>query len=137
MARKMDYKGKYKLSRAEFNRAKWFALSFNDWMDEYNALKDSVSAINYENGDMPHAVNKTSNPTENLATRRAELKQKMDIVVECCNEADAALSEYILKAVTNENVTYQNLKVLLDIPCGATLFYEKRRKFYWLLAKEI
>jgi rhodanese-related sulfurtransferase len=137
MARKMSYDGKYKLSRHQFNTAKWYALGFNEWLDEYNRLKDSVSAISYENGDMPHAVNKTSNPTEELAERRAELRAKMDKIVACCNVAGGDLSEYLLKAVTNENVTYHTLKALMDIPCSANTFYDRRRKFYWLLAKEL
>lgn len=137
MARKMSYEGKYKLSRAEFNNAKWFAYRFNEFLDEYNSLKDSVSAISYENADMPHAVNKTSNPTMSLAERRAELSRKMDIINRCCQQAGGDISEYLFKAVTNENVTYNHLKTFMQIPCGATMFYERRRKFYWLLAKEI
>lgn len=137
MARKMSYEGKYKLTRAEYNHAKWYALSFNEWLDEYNSLKDSVSAISYENADMPHGKNKVSNPTLDLAERRAELSKKMDLIIKCSEEAGGDLSEYIFKAVTNESVTYESLTALLQMPCGRTLFYERRRKFYFLLAKEI
>ena len=137
MARKMSYEGKYKLSRAEFNTAKWYAYRFNEWLDEYNALKDSVSAISYENADMPHAVNKTSNPTESLAERRAVLSEKMEKITKCCQIAGGDLSEYIFKAVTNENVSYKTLQAFMEIPCSANTFYDRRRKFYYLLAKEI
>lgn len=137
MARKMSYEGKYKLSRHAYNTAKWYALGFNEWLDEYNSLKDSVSAISYENGDMPHAVNKTSNPTEELAERRAVLSEKMDRVTRCCQLAGGDISEYLFKAVTNEGITYNTLKALKNIPCSANTFYDRRRKFYWLLAKEL
>lgn len=137
MARKMSYEGKYKLSRSEYNAAKWYAYRFNEWLDEYNSLKDSVSAISYENADMPHAVNKTSNPTETLAERRAVLREKMDRITRICQTAGGDLSDYLFKAVVNENVTYSTLKALMDIPCSANTFYDRRRKFYWLLAKEI
>lgn len=135
MARKMNYTGKYKLSRAEFMAAKWYSLRFNEWLDEYNSLKDSVSAISYENGDMPHAINKTSNPTLDLASRRSELKSKMDLIIDCSNRAGGDISEYILKSVTNEHVTYNHLKMFMNIPCSASMFYDRRRKYYWLLAK--
>jgi hypothetical protein len=137
MARKMSYEGKYKLSRHEFNTAKWYALGFNEWLEEYNKLKDSVSAISYENADMPHAVNKTSNPTEELAERRAVLSEKMDRITRLCQVAGGDISDYLFKAVTNEDISYNTLNALMNIPCSANTFYDRRRKFYWLLAKEI
>ena len=137
MARKMSYSGKYVLSRSQYNRAKWFALSFNEWLDEYNTLSDSVGAFSYENADMPKAVNKTSNPTEQLAERRAELRNKMDIVIRCAKAAGGDLFEYIFAGVINEDVTYNTLVALKDIPCSANTYYDRRRCFYYLLAKEI
>lgn len=137
MARKMSYEGKYKLSRSEFMNAKWHALRFNEWLDEYNKLSDSVSAISYERADMPKSLNKISCPTEELAAKRAELRQKMDVVINCAKESGGDLFEYILAAVTNEDVTYNTLKALKDIPCAPNTFYERRRKFYYLLAKEL
>lgn len=137
MARKMSYSGKYRLSRSEFNAAKWHALRFNEWLAEYNSLSDSVKAITYEDADMPHAINKTGDPTEILAERRAELRDKMDVVIQCAREAGGDLQEYILKAVTNEDVTYQVLRTFMDIPCSANTFYDRRRKFYYLLAKRL
>ena len=137
MARKMSYSGKYKLSREEYNHAKWYALRFNRWLDEYNSLSDSVGAFSYENADMPKAVNKTSNPTEQLAERRAELRNKMDLVINCCQEAGGDIFNYLLSAVTNEEVTYNTLVALKQIPCSANTFYDRRRKFYYLLSQKI
>lgn len=137
MARKMSYEGKYKLSRSEFMNAKWYALRFNEWLDEYNRLADSVTAISYEKADLPKAQNKISCPTEDLATRREELRRKMDIVINCAKDSGGDLFEYILAAVTNEDVTFNTLKALKNIPCAPNTFYERRRKFYYLLSKEL
>ena len=137
MARKTSYSGKYKISKSDYMTAKWYALRFNSWLDEYNALSDSVRSFDYTNADMPKAVNKTSNPTEDLAERRAELRKKMDLITRCCHEAGGDLSEYLFKAVTNEEVTYKSLVALREIPCSANTFYDRRQKFYYLLSKEI
>ena len=131
----MDYTGRYNLSRFDYGFARWYSLKYNDWLDEYNSLKDSVGGIRY--GEAVQG-GKGSDPTERLATRRAELRHKMLKVENAAFEAGGPdLCEYIFIAVTNEDVTFEILKQKYGIPCERTLYYEKRRKYYWLLAKEI
>ena len=48
-------------------------------------------------------------------------------------DADQDLYQYLLKAVTSEDVTYRYLKMIMRIPCGKKMYYDRRRKFYWLL----
>ena len=45
--------------------------------------------------------------------------------------------QYLLKAVTEENVTFKYLKTVMNIPCEKDMFYDRRRKFYFLLSKKI
>jgi hypothetical protein len=47
-------------------------------------------------------------------------------------EADNALCDYILKAVTEE-LSYTYLKSKLKIPCGKDMYYDRYRRFFWLL----
>ena len=47
--------------------------------------------------------------------------------------ADPELYSYILKAVT-EGTTFVVLKSLYGIPCERDMFYDRRRKFYWVLS---
>lgn len=49
-------------------------------------------------------------------------------------EADADLAHYILKAVT-EGLSYSHLKARLEIPCGKDMYYDRYRRFFWLLSK--
>lgn len=42
---------------------------------------------------------------------------------------------YIFMAVT-EGKTYTQLQMTYAIPCGKDMFYDRYRKFYWLLSKE-
>ena len=130
------YSGKYELTKAQFLSAKYYALRFNDWLREYNGLKDSVSAMSYENADMPHAVNKISCPTEDLSIKREELRAKMDKVTICCvRVAGKDLATWLLDAVTND-CTFEEMKAK-GLPIERTAFYGIRRHFYYLLAKEI
>ena len=134
MSRKMEYTGRYNLTRFEYGYAKWYSLKYNEWLEEYNSLKDSLKGSGY--GESVQG-GKGSNPTERLGARRAELRNKMLKVEHAAWEAGEDIAKYILIAVTNEDVTFEVLKQKYGIPCERTLYYERRRKYYYLLSKEI
>lgn len=133
MARKMEYSGKYKLTRFEFGYAKWFSLKYPEWLDEYNSVKDSVKAIRYD--DAPKGTG-LSDPTEELAAKRYDIRRKMLLVERTAFDAGGAIAEYILKSVIYEDVTFEDMKAA-GMPCERTMFYERRRKYYWLLSQRI
>lgn len=133
MARKMEYSGKYKLTRFEFGYAKWFSLKYPEWLDEYNSFKDSVKAIRYD--DAPKGTG-LSDPTEELAAKRYDIRRKMLLVERTAFDAGGAIAEYILKSVIYEDVTFEDMKAD-GMPCERTMFYERRRKYYWLLSQRI
>lgn len=61
-----------------------------------------------------------------------------DAIVECVKEAGEDIFIWLFEAVTHENVTYTTLRMRDNpIPCGKNQYYEKRRKFYYLLFKRI
>ena len=134
MARKMEYTGKYKLSRKEYGYAKWFSLKYPEWLDEYNSLKDSVKAIDYDQEG--HGSGRVNDSTGDLAARRAEIRRKMLLVEHAAFDAGGDIGEFILKSVINEDVTFEDMKAQ-GLPCERTMYYERRRKYYYLLAKEI
>lgn len=134
MARKTSYSGKYKLSKFEFGYAKWFSLKYPEWLEEYNSLKDSVKAISYDQEG--HGSGKINDSTGELAAKRAEIRRKMLLVEHAAFDAGGDIGEYILKSVIYEDMTFEDMKAI-GLPCERTMFYERRRKYYYLLAKEI
>lgn len=134
MARKMEYTGKYKLSRRELGYAKWFALKYPEWLEEYNALKDSVKAITYDQEG--HGLGKVNDSTGELASKRAEIRRKMLLIEHAAFDAGGDISEFILRSVIYEHVTFEDMKAI-GLPCERTMFYERRRKFYFLLSQTI
>ena len=48
--------------------------------------------------------------------------------------ADAELYPYILRAVT-EGLSYTALKMQADLPCCKDVYYDRYRRFFWLLSK--
>ena len=134
MARKTSYSGRYKLSKFEYGYAKWFSLKYPEWLDEYNTLKDSVKAVNYDQEG--HGTGKVNDSTGELAAKRAEIRRKMLLIEHAAFDAGGEIGEYILKSVIYEDVTFEDMKAQ-GLPCERTMFYERRRKYYYLLTKEI
>lgn len=61
----------------------------------------------------------------------------MNLIEEAAKEADRILQKYILLAVTQEDASYQHLRTAHQMPCGRKMFYDRRRRFYWLLDKKV
>ena len=125
-------KSKWKISKHEFYTVYHFALQYNDWVAEYKTL----AGINALSGDAPGGSG-PSDPTAVQAVKLSELYDKISLVEKCVRLTDESLYRYILKGVTQENVTYNYLERTMRIPCSRGTYYSLRRKFYYLLNQQI
>lgn len=122
---------KYGISKHRFKELYYWCLQYNEWKDELKYKTDTVKAI--ETHDMPTGSGGMRRPTEELAMRRARLEENCRLIEQTAIETDPDLYQYILKAVTNEDITYRYLRLIMEIPCSSNTYYNRRRKFYWLL----
>lgn len=130
-------KGKWTIGKHEFYTAYHYALQYQEWKDRLRTLTDSVGAI--VSDGQPRGTG-TGNPTEALAIQRAELEDKIAVIEEVAHEATEDcdwLFKYLIRAVTDENVTYTYLRQVMGIPCGRDVYYNHRWKFYYLLSRRI
>lgn len=125
---------KYNISAHRFSELYHHCLQYNEWKDELRYKCDTVHSVEVTGMPTSHG---NSDATQELAMRRAELSQKCELIEKTAMEADAEICQYILKAVTNEGITYNYLKSVCNIPCGKDMYYDRRRKFYWLLSQKI
>lgn len=126
-------KNKYWISKHRFYELSHYCMQYNEWKDEYKTLESqSPKGVNYDG--MPHGTD-VGNPTESIGMRMVELRNKMETIEKTAEETDPILAKYILKAVTNEDVTFNYLKQFMDMPCEKDMYYDRRRKFYWLMSK--
>ena len=121
---------KYGISKNRFMELYYWCLQYNEWKDELKYKSDAVKCI--EISDMP-ASHSNGDPTQQLAMRRVQLEQNCRLIEQTAIEADPDIYQYLLKAVTDENVTYRYLRLVMGMPCGKDMYYDRRRKFYWLL----
>lgn len=109
-----------------------YAMMYNEWKMLYDAL-DSRRSIGSDG--MPHG-NNLSDPVEQDGIRREELCRKMEKIDKTLVEADPDLYPWLKIAVTNRGISYRSL-VTQGMPCGPDMYYDRRRKFYYLLSKKI
>lgn len=104
------------------------------YKDELKYKKDTVRST--EVTDMPTSHG-NGDATANLAVRRAELQRKCELIEQTAIEADPDIYQYIIKGVTTEYATYRYLREIAGMPCGKNMYYDRRRKFFFLLSKKM
>lgn len=134
MPRKRPLGKKYNISKHRFWELYHYCLQYNEWK---SALKLMGGLNSVSSDGQPKAKNIKSDPTANAAIKASELQHRCSIIEDTAMAADEELHEYILYAVTNEDVTYNYLNTIRQIPCSSKKYYEARSKFYWLLDKRI
>lgn len=125
-------KSKYWISKHRYYELKHFCLQYPEWKKEYYA---------FCNDTMPLSMIDTT-PTEHLPgdyhhkreTMKRYYSNLITLVEEAAKEADHCLCDYIIKGVA-EGRSYTYLKTVLGIPCGKDMYYDRYRKFFWLLSE--
>lgn len=125
-------KGEWVLTKHQFYTAYHYAMQYNEWKTELDAIT-FVSAISADSE--PHGTG-VGNPTEVKAMRRGRFSTKVETIRSLAAQAAPEISNWLLLAVTNEGVTYNYLRNR-GMPCGKNYFYDRRRKFYYLLSKHL
>jgi len=130
----LSEKNKYWISKHRYYELKHFCLQYPEWKKAYNAL-DEVCMSPTNLRIITSATNIPGDPTAKCAIAKVQYFEKMNMVERAAVTADRELCSYILKAVTEE-LSYDYLKTKLGMPCGKDMYYDRYRKFFWLLSKE-
>lgn len=126
----VSIKNRYWIDKHRHYELKHFCLQYPTWKRAYADFSDSsVSLSTIEN--VPTS-NLPGDPTAKRAIMKTHLQERIELVEKTAIEADRYLYKYIIKAVT-ENLSYTYLKSKLDIPCGKDMYYDRYRRFFWLL----
>ena len=125
---------KYWISRHRYYELKHFCLQYPQWKKAYAAIGDlSIQSATWE--EWLPKTNRPSDPTGDCAVARVYYWERMIMIEKIAMETDKELRLYILRAVT-EDLSFTYLTTKLDMPCGKDMYYDRYRKFFWLLSKE-
>ena len=127
----LSEKSKYHLSKHRYYELRHFCLQYPDWKKQVAMLGQPQTP---EFLDRFQKASGLPNPTERIAIMRAALTNNMADIEDAALQADRELAEYILVGVT-EGKSFENLKASMEIPCERDMYYDRYRKFFWLLDK--
>lgn len=123
-------KNKYYIDKHRHYELKHFCLQYKDWKKTYAACNDAV--IFGSTFERTSSSNIPSDLTAKYAIKKAQCAERIKLVEKAAKEADEHLYEYILKAVT-EGLSFPYLKTKMNIPCGRDMYYDRYRRFFWIL----
>lgn len=125
-------KNKYWIDKHRHYELKHFCLQYPEWKRAY---------ADFDNPSIPLSMieriptsNLPGDPTAKRAMMKTYYGERIKLLEQIALEADNCLHNYILKAVT-EGLSYTYLNTRMGIPCGRDLYYDRYRKFFWLLSK--
>ena len=122
-------RNKYWIPKFRYLELKNFCLQYPDWkivLASIDPLKSHFSKI---------SSGKISDPTNDLAIRRLEIMNNISLVETCASLADPSIASFLIKGIT-ENYSYDYLKYQLGLPAGRDYYYDRYRKFFWILDKK-
>ena len=128
----ISVKNKYYIDRHRYYELKHFCLQYKEWKKAYELCNDSI--IFASSLERNPAGNTPSDLTAKYAMKKAYYGDRIKLIENAAMEADSYLYPYILKAVT-EGLSYTYLKTSMDIPCGKDMYYDRYRRFFWLLSE--
>ena len=124
---------KYYLPKYEYKTVVAFCLQYDELKAKAEAYK-GLRAVRY---DGVKVNSSPGDPTYQSAVYGAEAARKVDIIESAVRRAAPDLYEWILKSVTEEDMTYDKLRYEYGMPCGKNLYAKKRRLVFWYVSKEI
>ena len=130
---KLSESNKYYIDKHRYYELKHFCLQYNEWKKAYANCEGAIIFAS-KLDDMPSGGSGISDITAKYGMMKAHYDRRIKLIENIAREADDFLYPYILKAVT-EGLSYTYLKAKLDIPCGRDMYYDRYRKFFYLLSE--
>lgn len=125
-------KNKYWIDKHRHYELKHFCLQYPEWKKAYAEFSDVSIPLSML--ERVPTSNIPGDPTAKRALMRTYYSDKIKLIEKIALETDVYLHNYILRAVT-EGLSFTYLKTRLDIPCGKDMYYDRYRRFFWLLSK--
>ncbi|MDD3239835.1 MAG: hypothetical protein PHW47_07110 [Lachnospira sp.] len=123
-------KSKYWISKHRYYELKHFCMQYPEWKKIYSSLEDKtlpgicIDCVTKRSG--------ISNPTQEIGIEMEEYSRKIEMIEDTAYHTDPTLCGFIIKAVT-ESTSFTELEMMMDIPCSRDTFYDRYRKFFWML----
>ena len=125
----LSVKNKYWIPKYRYYELKYFCLQYPEWRKRYSEVDLLASP------SMNRRVSDTNNIPDIVAKKAIEKGRYANLmkqVEQAAISADSDIYQYIIKGVT-EGMSYTYMEAYLRIPCSKDTYYDRYRKFFWLL----
>lgn len=124
---------KYYLPKETYLTVRHYCRQYPSWEAVLSTDPDTSRAITY---DVPRVqTSGDSDPASEIAIKRAEIARKKKLVDDAVREAAPEIERF-LKLGVCYGMSEWDLEGM-GMPCGKDLYYDRMRKFYWILANRI
>ena len=121
---------KYEINGNAYRELLYFCLQYHDFKEEIEDITHSGAA---RYATLVKNKGYHSDPTASKGERIARLSSKCELIEQTAIEVDDSIYQALINNVTTR-ITYEQMKACgIEILCGRRQFYEKRRKFFYLL----
>lgn len=135
MRPELSEKNKYWIDRHRYYELKHFCMQYPNWKTAYRRL-DATPGQNAIASSVPMgSTHEFGDPTAKLGTGRAYYSSRIELLERVARMADDVLGQYLLVGIVN-GWSYDILNARFNIPCSKDTYYDRYRKFFWLLDKE-
>ncbi len=126
-------KNKYYLSKHRNLELRHFCLQYPEWEKGYKcALLSGESKMS---GFERVQVSELSDPTFEAARMASWYSVRMKLVKGIAESVDKEIGKYVFIGVTR-GYSFSYMKTKLNIPCSKKMYFDRYRKFFYLLDKE-
>lgn len=128
----LSKRNKYWISKSRYYELKYFCLQYPGWKKAYAELIEYGVAISNISNEFKNS--EISDPTAKIAIMKIYCMDRIEMIEKAAVDTDKYLFNYIILAVT-EGHSYTYLKNKLGMPCSRDTYYDRYRRFFWLLSQ--
>ena len=119
-------KNKYWIPKYRYLELKNFCLQYPEWK------KMITSITEIKTHSQISSAGNFSDPTEKVALKRMKYQSLIDLIEQTAYDSEPSIAKWIVIGVT-ESYTYEYLRYKLDLPAGREMYYDRYRRFFWVL----
>lgn len=123
---------KYHISKHRYYELLHFCRQYTEYLAEKEQiLAACVRPVIFNEAHTMHDYIEETH-AERWAIRLADVDDKIKLIEQTAVDTDEQLSGYILMSVTS-GLGFDAMKARYDVPCSRNTFYDRYRKFFWIL----
>jgi hypothetical protein len=126
----LSRKNRYWIPKYRHYELKYFCLQYNEWKKLYSEIS-MLRTAKYNDSVRTKQI---IDPTLRIVEMRQLYSNRINLIEETAEKTDTDLSVYILKGIT-EGLSYDSLRLRFNIPCSKDTYYDRYRRFFWILDK--